>query len=388
MPLYQKPFTRYCCEPCRLIIQPFTMLAHHSWIDVTTEVNHKEEGPLFSSLYGYYNQVSIDLALQRAGITDSSLFRSDLQGLGTLPWCQRGRFEGHGIAVQYDQTVTPHWGYGFSMMVMQVNSRMGMLLMNASSFPPGDVQEFYQLRNTMSQLEGLTPGVFSKVDFGDIDFYIRFGALKEYCLKFRKIDVGLRVGVLFPTAQPRNINNPASIYVGGDGHWGVYTAFDTELELKEDLKVGVWGRVNWRFAKTMCQRLPLAGEPINFGTLRTPVRVTPGATGIFMPYFSLEGLRDGFGIKLIYTMVYHAQDCWRPCTTRDISTVDFTTIRQFSGWASEYLTVDLMYDFAKDKEYRRFIPCVQLAIDIPLNFTIARRSFKTFGVSCLIQADF
>jgi hypothetical protein len=237
----------------------------------------------------------------------------------------------------------------------------------------------------MCKLEGLTPGLYSKINFGDIDFYVRFGALKEYCLKFRKIDVGLRVGVLFPTAQTRPINNPASLYVGGDGHWGVYTAFDTELELKDNLKVGLWARINWRLPKTVCERVPLAGEPINFGVLRVPVKVSPGITGIFMPYFSLEGLRDGFGVKLIYTLVQHAKDCWRPCTDKK---VDLETIRQFSGWSSEYLTVDFMYDFALDKEYRRFAPCVQFAVDIPLNFVLGRRSFKTFGVSCLIQADF
>lgn len=391
MPLYQKPFTRYCDEPCRLIIQPFTMLAHHTWIDVTAEVNPKEEGPLFSGLYGYYNQVAVDRALVAAGVTTESLFRSDLQMLTSLPWCQRGRFEGHGIALNYDQTLFPHFGFGFSLMCMQVNSRMDMWFKDAANYPPGDVSEFYQIRNTMARLEGLTPGLYTKFDFGDIDFYLRFGALKEYCLKFRKIDVGLRFGVLFPTAQPRPINNPASIYAGGDGHWGVYTAFDTELELKDDLKVGLWARVNWRFAKTSCQRIPLAGEPSNFGVLRTPVTVKPGITGIFMPYFSMEGLRDGFGIKLIYTIVKHANDCWRPCkvpATITIPKTSLETVQQQSGWGQDYLTVDLMYDFAKDKICRRFAPCVQLAIDIPFNFTVAKRSFKTFGVSCLIQTDF
>ena len=69
---------------------------------------------------------------------------------------------------------------------------------------------------------------------GDIDLISASWRLLGICLKFRSIQVGGRLGVLIPTAKPRNIHYPASIPFGGDRHWGIYGAIDAIFELKED----------------------------------------------------------------------------------------------------------------------------------------------------------
>jgi hypothetical protein len=102
---------------------------------------------------------------------------------------------------------------------------------------------------------------------GDMDFYVRLGNYWEYTLKCRSIQAGGRVGILIPTAKPRDIRYPAAIPFGGDRHWGVYGAVDATFELREDLKVGIYARANQRFSRIVCTRIPLGCEAENMAAM-------------------------------------------------------------------------------------------------------------------------
>ncbi len=90
--------------------------------------------------------------------------------------------------------------------------------------------------------------------------------------------------------------------------WG----FESELELKEDLTFGLMFRAIKRFKKTENFRMPLRRgdklvptEPEEYGVLVGPVKVDPGWTFVFNPSVETAHLRQGFGLKAMYTLVSH-----------------------------------------------------------------------------------
>ena len=173
-----------------------------------------------------------------------------------------------------------------------------------------DVAVLDDARRQAHQELGLCGEHSCQVGFGDIDFYLRIGKYWDYVLKFRSIQAGFRIGLLIPTAERRNIAYPSWIPFGGDGHWGIYGAIDTIFELKEDWKCGCLIRLNKRFDLTGCERIPINCEPNIYGILRAQLYVDPGVTFIFSPFVSFECLRDGFGIRVFYTLAKHVSDYW------------------------------------------------------------------------------
>ena len=57
-----------------------------------------------------------------------------------------------------------------------------------------------------------------------------------------------------------------------------------------------------------------------------------------------------------------------------------------SEWASEYVNVGALYDFAKDSKERNFKPIITFAVDIPVQFLITKRVAKTFGISLTVES--
>ncbi|GAI85308.1 unnamed protein product, partial [marine sediment metagenome] len=97
-----------------------------------------------------------------------------------------------------------------------------------------------EIRRQMFDDLSLDAQATDRASVGDVDLYFRVGNAWDYTLKFKRVDAGLRVGVLLPAATRRNLNSPASVPFGGKSHYGVYVAGDVELELKDDIKVGLF----------------------------------------------------------------------------------------------------------------------------------------------------
>ena len=255
----------------------------------------------------------------------------------------------------------------------------------------GIVSILYALKEQLHKELGITPAVYRKTGMGDSDLYLRLGNRWEYTCKFRRIDVALRTGFLLPTADETPLNNPAAVPLGGEKHWGAYLGFEGEFEFKEDLIGGLQLRASKRFTRTSVRHMPHTEEPSRYGTVVGPLRVDPGWTFVFNPYFSYEGLREGFGLKAQYTLTSHLEDKLADKRTdeeRKRITTNLRPVEERSSWGTEYITIGAFYDFGRVWECPRLYPRISAYWDIPVSWLVAKRASKTNSVSLMFELDF
>lgn len=384
LPLYLKPFTRRIGSLGHFRLQPFFMRSDRGQGDL--------EDLTLPDIDGRYNQVEIAKVLVQSGCLDQNPFRTDLQGISTIDWTREGRIDVQGLAFLYEHEFPCNISAGINILMMHISSNHEFCL-NGNNFNlmAGDREYLFNLKDFLNNKLCLTPPVFSRIGFGDTDFYLRWGMIWDYILKFRRIDAGIRIGGLAPTATPISINNPAAIPFGGTvaKNWGAYIQLDSEFELKEDWSFGLMLRASKRFPNTQNLRIPLGFEPTNYGALTGPVRLNPGWTFVFNPYIVFEGLREGLGVKALYTLVGHLED--RLTDMRNDKTVEanLAPVERRSSWGMEHVTICAFYDTSKFKDCRSwYLPTVSLYWDIPVDWLVAKKSAKTTSVSLMVETDF
>ncbi len=351
-----------------------------------------------AEINGFFDQAVLARAMVKAGYQNPLL--SEWTGYD-IPRRINGKLQAQGVAIETEMR-TFDWLYvGCSMLCMRSNQYQEFNLQFTPSddirervnldLSTPDKQELDEILRNMFTTLGLQENYTGQVGFGDIDSYLRFGNTWEYTLKCRRIDAGFRLGVLIPTGRKQEFNMPGSIPFGGNGHWGIYGALDGLFELRENIKVGVLVRINQRFSKTSCYRLPVLTEPQQFGAAVGQAQVKPGATYIFSPYFVLEGLLQGFGINVGYTLTAHEKDRWidkRSDVQKQALRINLNRVRKESKWGSDYATINLFYDFAKVNDNRLLKPILSLRWDIPALFFITKRVAKTNRITLSIEFAF
>ncbi len=382
LPLYLKPFTRRADAPSHFRLQPFFMFADRSFSD--TEHVH------IPDIDGSYDSLDIARGLVAKGCENP--LRSDFQSRATLPWNRRGRIDAQGLAFLLEFGLTRHFSVGINTLFGHVASRHEFFLSGADAqLPVGDREYLFAVKEKMHKELGIAPAFFNHTGFGDVDLYARIGDRWDYTLKCRRIETGLKVGILAPSAAARPFNNPAGIPLGGERHWGAYVALESEWELKEDLIVGIQARASKRFEKTRISRMPVGNEPLPYGAIVGPLTVNPGWTFVFNPYFSVEGLREGFGLKAQYTLVSHLKDTLhdaRPVEMREKLPACLTRAAALSSWGMEHVTVGAFYDFGKVRECPNLYPKISAYWDIPVHWLVSKRAAKTNSVSLMFELDF
>lgn len=378
IPLLQRP---------RLIIDESRSEFAVKWFMTTASksFNQHQENIGLPEIFGKLDQIELAKAIQATGKPNP--LPSEFQGVLTkLPWDLQGKRQSQGVAFAWFQSITSWVSTGFSWLFMRVESRDDLLLEAQSAEPrltikPGDAilldENLRQMFSDIGVLEGNT----DQYGFGDIDWYLRIGNMWDYTLRFRRIDAGARIGVLFPTGVTREPGRPASIPFGGNGHWGIYGALDGMFELKEDWKAGLLFRVNKRFKKTGIRRMPALQEPLIYGAICGDAEVNPGITAILSPYFLLENLREGLTLGLTATMTWHLKDSWCDKRADQSTPVNISSLENRSEWASEYFTLNVLYDFGKMKLKRDLNPVITFRWDIPSSLFIANRVNRTQRVT-------
>lgn len=387
LPLFLKPFTRRCDALSHLRVQPFFMHGDRAFED--------EGVSSIADINGSYDQQVLAKALVATGFPEP--LRSDFRLASTIPWSRRGRLDAQGVAFLYEQSLTPWLSAGINMAFAHVAMRHRFALTGAEErLPEGDKEYLYQVKEKMHEDLGLCPALFSKTLFGDVDLYVRFGSIWDYTLMFRRIDASVKLGVYVPSARARDLDNPASISLGGNKHWGIYGGFESEWELKEDLTFGLMFRAIKRLKKTENFRMPLRRgdklvptEPEEYGVLVGPVKVNPGWTFVFNPSVETAHLRQGFGLKAMYTLVAHMHDKFsdqRPIALQQKYPSYLPKHR--SSWGSEYVSIGAFYDFEKVHECPSLYPKISLYWDIPVGWLVSKRAAKTTSVSLMFELDF
>jgi hypothetical protein len=346
-----------------------------------------EEGPM-SEIWGPFDLG--ECARNWAKLSHTNPLRTEWQG-AIIPLLADGKFYGAGIDIEWQKFLFWHVWIGGSFMAMQLNSWYEFMLDEKNAG-----QNVSQLKIYAQDLDEMRREVMTKTclcgahahehGIGDIDLYIRLGNYWEYTCKFRSIQAGGRVGLLIPTAKPRNIYFPSAIPFGGDRHWGIYGAIDATFELKEDFKVGIFARANQRFSRVVCTRIPLGCEAENMAAMEGDVDIEPGATLIVSPFATFECLRDGFGARIAYTLTKHWPDTWHFWDAPRY--VNLEKMRDRTSWGSDYFSINVFYDFGKAKPDWAVYPILTFCWDIPASVLIANSVAKTDRVSLGVEVAF
>ncbi len=383
LPLYYKPHTRRCDALSWIRIQPFFMRADRAFSD--------DRHANIPDIDGSYDQVTLAHALVAVG--SENPLRSDFRLKTTLPWSRRGRIDAQGLALYYEQAFCPWLSVGIGTFYGSVNARHDFSLRatELAALSEGDRNYLFQVKEQMHRELGVLPAFYKKTGFGDTDLYVRLGMTFDYTLKCRRLDPAFKVGLIIPTASSTACNNPAAVPLGGQGHWGIYSALEFENECKEDLIVGFNFRAIKRFTRTRQAHLPVAGEPSSYGAVVGPLAVNPGWTFVANPYISFEGLREGFGLKAQYTVVAHLRDLMRDgrvAEEQKKNPVSLDSLQCRSSWAMEHVTIGAFYDFGKVRECPSLYPKLSAYWDIPVNWLVSKRAAKTSSVSLMVEFDF
>lgn len=382
LPLYFKPHTRRCDALSWIRIQPFFMRADRAF---SSEDKHAN----IPDIDGSYDQVSVANALVAVG--HENPLRSDFRLKTTIPWTRRGRLEAQGVALYYEQAFTEYCSLGIGTFYGRVNARHEFLLKGTEqALQEGDKDYLFQAKERMHRELGVEPPFFNKTGFGDIDLYARFGMGFDYTLKCRRLDPAFKIGLIIPTASTTPCNNPAAVPLGGQGHWGIYGALEFEAECKEDVHAGFNFRAIKRFKKSRRLHVPVAGEPSSYGAVVAPVMIDPGWTFVANPYISFEGLREGFGLNVQYTVVSHLRDHLHDQRAKEEHTnpAALNLLQCRSSWGMEHVTIGAFYDFGKVRECPTLYPKLSAYWDIPVNWLVSKRAAKTSSVSLMLELDF
>ena len=142
--------------------------------------------------------------------------------------------------------------------------------------------------------------------------------------------------------------------------------------------------------KTFCGRMPVLEEPLLFGAATGLMRVNPGLTVLFCPTVQLEHLRNGFGVAVSYSLLYHQQDRFTDRRVENNPTVTFRTAKRLSSWGADYISLQAFYDFSGEADYDQHIlhPTIKLKWDLPTDIFVAKRVAKTHLISLTIDCAY
>jgi hypothetical protein len=318
-----------------------------------------------------------------------------------IPLKVDGKQQIEGITFSCYQPFCNCFVIGGSMVFMRVNARHEFRIRDKA-----DLSGFDSLGELLSSddrmvLDAALRQMFNELSLrenasvqtgmGDIDFFVGMRDTWNFTCKFRRVDADVRLGVYLPSGLRRSIDAPASIPFGGDGHWGIYADTQWLFELKEDMKVGLIGRVIKRLPRTLTERISVGGEPLIFGAEVGSAHRNPGITYVFSPYIALEHLRQGLGVSLRYTLLHHRQDNWsdrRLPSQQEAIPGDFVSMKRYSGWGEDYFTLSALYElnWLVDQEY--LVPTLSVRWDIPATLWVAGLSTKTHLLSAGIEFSF
>ena len=364
-PLYQKIFPRtldrrsFCELDLFFSSSKDALNKHHETIGLP-------------EIYGTFDQRILSSAIE---LTEKqNPLRIDLRNSTNIPWKTSGKITSEGFNLYLEKSLNDYLSLGFNTGLMHVDSR---IIFNPTTQP---IYLDNQRRAALNLLSLQAPQ-WNDTQLLDSELFIKVGKIWEYSLKTRRLDLNAQFGFIFPTSLKRDINNPASIPFGGNGHKGITGSISLDTELKDDLSFGISVLFNKRFPKSDTQRLSLLEEPYIYGAVIESARVSPGLTIGLSPYLIAQGLYDGLGAYIRYIYIHHLCDSWSINRGRKNIPANLKTVISTSQWTSEYFSFNIFYDF---NQYSR----ASVVIDIPVDLLGARLNSKTYRVSLGCETSF
>lgn len=369
-------------------MQPYLLTANNGF----NADGRSEDVGLFN-LGDKYDLVELSKAVTASGRSKTAIMPIGLAGLlHQAPYKMNGRLEVQGVNFGAEAILTPYWAAGFRWSLIHAHSRMGLARdfkqIGNSAITGAQSRLLQELQQNAHDLLDIESLMWSNTAPGDLDVYVKLFQADDYRYRCRYFNAGVSAGILIPTAPERDLNFPSSISFGGDRHWGGYMEGSVEAILKHDLRAGMRLRMQKRFETTRTKRVPLKKETARFGSIVGQVQVDPGFTFAISPYLLFEGLRGGLGAQVGFTLVKHVKDKFGDERDNATPVINFVSLREQSGWATEHITAGFLYNFAYGDPYAKIRPVLSCTVDAPVNWIIAQRASKTYGLSCSLEIDF
>lgn len=297
----------------------------------------------------------------------------------------RGKTQGVGVGLGYEHTFK--WlglqaGVWIPVVALGTQSRFSFNRNDSASFfrYPDNEQDLSQkeqvadkIRRVTHDIIGFEENLWNKTGFGDLDVHLRWNLHLDHIFMMRSLDFNVQGGAIVPTGFKSDMNIPCSLSIGSNGHWGLYGDLVTALELRQDWTFGLmFGGVHL-FPHSRTVRIPVGNEPAIFSSLVGRVRMEPGFTFKFSPYFTLSNLSDGLDFQARYTYLRHNMDHWED--ERSDKTVQCyldkgSLVGQketLSKWRAHYITLQLLYDTKEAMKHMSLTPVFFVGYDFPLN---------------------
>jgi hypothetical protein len=376
-----------------ITFQPFVMGA-----DIIHMRNFAGLNESFRGIYeldGNYHATVIDQSLILAGVTDNHIVPSEwLYNRLFVPINLNGKINTSGLAWHISTEIIDNFFIGWSSALC---SSMGILDLKIKpedervALTQGyisDVLDTYrkinaQLRNASNYMQEYT--------FADQDIYMRYEWATDFAAFMHRIKGSLQGGMILPSAVDQDIFNPASYMVGTNGHVGIYGGAHLDLLLKEDITCGMQLKIIAQLSKNRLVRIPVLNESSRYGALVCWMDVNPGLTSLFAPYLSIEGLREGLGLKLMYAIAYHQDDMhavknnYNILDKKPLPAIDTGRLNRLSGWAQEHVTISFFYDFMRAYEEHDMEPFIGLSFNVPVDWIFSKSSAKTYGLMGTVE---
>jgi hypothetical protein len=335
-------------------------------------------------VFGDYDELTIDSALQKIGVITTSLIRPDLRSFDKLPWIAPGKVSLRGAALETEVFMLDWLSCGGSLFIGEEQAHRNAILIGPemTKLPQADREELIQVDHQLHSLLQLQPPSYHGVLFGDIDLHLGGHLKASYWYKIQQLDCEFRFGVYTPSSERGFLQNPVALPIGGSGHTGLYGQWNLYALLNEDIACGWSLQVCKRLPKTSWQRMPALAEPTNYGAIIAPACVNPGVTVAFNPYVQMGGLREGFGLAIGYFLVHHAQDVWSiNQTICEQFQPNIKLLEERSRWGADHFSVTAFYDFGYEKEDGYYRPLISLIVDIPWKGPVTLQTLKSHAIS-------
>lgn len=213
----------------------------------------------------------------------------------------------------------------------------------------------------VKEFGGLTLAPWSKSGIGDLDLIMewsnRFKQEKEY---LKMVMLYAKLGVSFPTARERDIDQAFSMPLGNDGAWGIPVGMALELGFVHNVRVGVDVDFLILFDTNKEYRMKTDKNQTDF-LLLNKGQATKEYGFTWQFHLFLQGLRiwEGLSVKGAYQFLKHDDDRLVPHNNVfDYSIVN--TSNSLKEWTKHNLIFMANYDFFRD--------CKDCAVNSQLSF--------------------
>lgn len=292
-----------------------------------------------------------------------------------------------GIQLPYKQ-----WVFGAHIPFWHIEARQQYkypIAKDTQYVPLPSINQVMRFHQYTHEDFGLKPDDFVAESVGDISLFAEWRKRWNYLWLFRSASIGGRLAVSAPTAAYANTAYPASIPLGGDGHWGIAASILPMAELQEGIRFRMPMTLAWQPKATQRRRVATYAEPSIFSPLVAPVTVTPGATFRIAPQIAIEHLADNLHLAIGYVRTKHWADDWedaraskptpafpsRTTVPSDVITASVPSSlanmrdihRTATSWFSGYVTFDAQYEMADIFASRKHAPVLRVTYDYCLS---------------------